>query len=194
MDEPVQITRRDATVSPGKANAFAMLVGLPLAIAAWFLFQMRWGYASTEGLFEWIRQNGILAGLVILLGILLHEALHVAGWALFGKLAFKDFDFGFNAKALMPYAHVRNPMRVKAYRWGAALPGLLLGVLPLLIGFLTSDGRWFVFGLAFTLAALGDALILWLLRKEKPSAWVEDHPIDPGCIILEEKTKVSGNV
>jgi len=188
LDEPVQITRRDATTSPGKANAFAMLVGLPLAILAWFLFQMRWGDASTEGLFEWIRQNAILAALAVLVGLLLHEALHVVGWALFGKLPFKDFEFGFIAKALMPYAHVRNPMRVKAYRWGTALPGLLLGVLPLLIGYIGGDGRWFVFGLAFMLAALGDALILWLLRKEKPSAWVEDHPSDPGCVILEEKS------
>jgi len=191
MDEPVQIIRRDATTTPGKANAFAMIVGMPLAGVAWILFQMFWGDASSENLFAWIRQNGFLAAVIILVGILLHEALHVLGWALLGKLKWKDFQLGFNVKAMMPYAHARNPMPIGAYRWGSALPGLLLGVLPLLAGLFLGDGRWFLFGLAFSLAALGDALILWLLRKEKNSVWVEDHPTDPGCMVLEEKTDVS---
>ena len=43
----------------------------------------------------------------------------------------------------------------------------------------------FVFGFFFTFAAGGDFLILWLLRKEKDTYMVQDHPKKIGCIIQE---------
>jgi hypothetical protein len=41
------------------------------------------------------------------------------------------------------------------------------------------------FGLLFTFAAGGDALVLWLLRGVAPHRLVEDHPTRAGCFVWE---------
>jgi hypothetical protein len=43
--------------------------------------------------------------------------------------------------------------------------------------------------LIFTLAAGGDALILWLLRGVPAGRLVRDHPSKPGCLVLPERTE-----
>lgn len=191
MEKLVDVTRRNATVSPARANIISLVWGIPLALFAIYLFQLFWGYDSIQALYQKAGKSALVAIAIFLAGILLHEIIHLAAWSLLGRLSIRDIQMGFNVKALMPYAHVRRPLPLKTYRWGAALPGLLLGVLPLLVGIVGGDGGWFVFGLAFSLAALGDAIILWLLRKEDPRVWVEDHPTDPGCVILEGQNQAN---
>jgi hypothetical protein len=51
-----------------------------------------------------------------------------------------------------------------------------------------------LFGLLFTAAAGGDALVLWRIRQEPAEAWVLDHPTQAGCMIVEPpdmQTKIS---
>lgn len=76
-------------------------------------------------------------------------------------------------------------MEVNAYRIGAAMPGVVLGIAPCIGGIIFGNGWWFVFGLLFTYAACGDALIIWLLRKVKTGSLVEDHPSRAGCYVIE---------
>ena len=80
---------------------------------------------------------------------------------------------------------ITEPMAAHAYRLGAAMPGLVLGVLPWLFGLATGNGPAFLFGLLFTIAALGDAMILWLLRGVAPEAQVIDHPSRAGCYVMD---------
>lgn len=56
------------------------------------------------------------------------------------------------------------------YRLGAAIPGVVLGLLPSLVGIVTGNAPIMLFGLFFTFAAGGDALVLWLIRKVDPNA------------------------
>jgi hypothetical protein len=77
-------------------------------------------------------------------------------------------------------------MAAGAYRFGAAVPGVVLGVLPALAGLATGGGALFLFGLLFTLAAGGDALILWLLRDVPAARLVSDHPTRAGCLVHGE--------
>ena len=60
------------------------------------------------------------------------------------------------------------------------MPGLVVRVLPSLVGITTRNGRIMFFGLFFTFAADGDLLILWLVRKVHAKALVEDHPTNAG--------------
>jgi hypothetical protein len=88
-------------------------------------------------------------------------------------------------QSLTPYAHLKEPIEVNAYRWGAFMPGLVLGLLPALVGILTGNGFLIAFGLLFVSAAGGDLLILWLIRKVPAGRMVEDHPTNAGCYVLE---------
>jgi hypothetical protein len=65
-----------------------------------------------------------------------------------------------------------------------ALPGLVLGVLPLVLGL--SLGRWWLTAYAFLmlLAAAGDTLLLWIMRGVSGDAWMQDHPSKMGCLVL----------
>jgi len=69
---------------------------------------------------------------------------------------------------------------------GGAAPGILVGILPYLIGLLTGDLLWALWGYLFTLAASGDWIVLWLLRKIPRQSLVEDHPTRAGCTVIIE--------
>ena len=126
----------------------------------------------------------VVAGAVAFIGgVLVHEVLHGIAWRLAGA-APGSVRLGFQVQTLTPYAHSSAPMTARAYRIGAATPGVLLGIVPAVVGLVLGAGAVFWFGLLFTLAAGGDTLILWLLRGVPGSRLVEDHPSKPGCLVL----------
>src|SRR5690606_25530349 len=130
-------------------------------------------------------------------GVLAHEALHALAWRLAGRVPAETVRLGFQWKTLTPYAHCAVPMAAGPYRIGAAVPGVVLGVLPALLGLATGSGALFLFGLLFTLAAGGDALILWLLRDVPADRLVADHPERAGCYVYDEadeETESTGSV
>ncbi|HET6528317.1 MAG TPA: hypothetical protein VFG39_06165, partial [Balneolaceae bacterium] len=53
-----------------------------------------------------------------------------------------------------------------------------------LASLILQNGWLLGFGLLFTLAAGGDILILWLLRKVDDGLLVQDHPDLVGCVVL----------
>lgn len=116
--------------------------------------------------------------------VLLHEVCHAIGWKFAGGLRWSNFKFGFSWKGLAPYCHATVPMNVQGYRFGAALPGIVTGVVPLIIGTITADaGLTFVSAVMIS-AAVGDIYVLWTLRNIPPYAQVIDHPSNAGCLVL----------
>ncbi|PSQ70106.1 MAG: hypothetical protein BRD26_05270 [Bacteroidetes bacterium QH_1_64_81] len=117
------------------------------------------------------------------LGVVLHEGLHGLGHVR-GEATWDDVRFGMHWKALTPFAQCMVPTRARAYRIALALPGLVLGAVPLALG--VSTGIWLVtfFGFLMLVAAAGDVLILWVLRGVPPRAWVQDHPRQVGCLVV----------
>ena len=67
------------------------------------------------------------------------------------------------------------------------MPGLVVGLLPSLVGIATGNGWIMLFGLFFTFAAGGDLLVLWLIRKVDAKVLVEDHPTNAGCYVYERR-------
>ena len=125
---------------------------------------------------------------VLVGGAVLHELIHGAAWAFYGGKPLTLIRFGINWAALTPYAHCPEPMNAGAYRLGAAAPGILLGVVPTLISFWIGPTWLFFAGFIFTLAAAGDALILWILRGIPSHLLVQDHPSRAGCYVYEPLT------
>lgn len=175
----------DRSVSLASANAVALVGAVPVLAALAVPFGAIWGWtAVADGAVWWSDRPLLLVGALVG-GVLVHEALHALAWHASARLPPGSVRLGFNWKALTPYAHCSAPMPARAYRIGAAAPGVALGLLPVLAAWVTGSGAALAFGLLFTLAAGGDALILWLLRGVAPETPVEDHPTRAGCLVGE---------
>ncbi len=159
--------------------------GLALPLGLLLLGGGTWAYAWRHGDYisglAWERW---LWGLALLLpAIPLHEAIHAAVARYFGAEA----RFGFDRRTWTPYVHVQTPLRVWQYRWQAAAPTLLLGVLPLALGWLTGGPILYFFGLIMCLSGLGDGIVLWLLRAAPADFWALDHPSRVGCQVFAQR-------
>lgn len=178
------VTRRDLSVSMAKANLYALLATAPPVVLTIICFRLRWGFQELGRGAAALFDNLLIFLVVLVVGIMVHELLHGLSWALAGRTSLRAIRFGFQLKTLTPYAHCTEPLAVDAYRIGALMPGLLLGIAPSIAGVISGSGVLAAFGLLFTIAAGGDFLILWLLRDVHAGALVEDHPERAGCYVL----------
>lgn len=168
-----------------KATVQSLFFAVPIAMVLAGIYIYRWGGAQFKTGFDALFANFIVFLAVFILGIVLHELIHGFSWMLFGRKPLSAIKFGFQARTFTPYAHCTVPLRVNPYRIGAAMPGILLGLLPALIGIFNGNGWLLAFGLLFTTAAGGDMLILWLIRNVGSDKLVEDHPTQAGCYVLD---------
>jgi hypothetical protein len=173
----------DRSISMVAANGYALALTAPVLLALGGAFVLAWGGEALWG--------GVLAFFApavffpaLVLGILAHEGLHGLAWRRAARLPPGSVMYGFQWKTITPYAHAKVPMAARAYRIGAAVPGIALGIFPTLLGIATGHGALAVFGLFFTLAAGGDAAILWLLRGVPAATPVMDHPSRAGCYVV----------
>ena len=125
--------------------------------------------------------------IAIIIGIVLHEAIHGLTWALFVKKRMRAIKFGILKEYLTPYCHCKGYLRVKHYIAGAIMPAILLGILPTLWAFINGKIMLFFLGIYFVVAASGDFLIIYLLRNEYHNDYVKDHETLPGCIVYKLK-------
>ena len=174
----------DRSVSMGAANVYALLLMGPVcaALAAAFV-GLHGGEALWDGAGR-VFGTPLTFVAVFLVGVVVHEAIHGVAWKLASGEPWRALRFGVQLKTLTPYAHCTEPMSARAYRAGAAAPGVALGLAPVLVALVTGNGALAAFGLFFTLAAGGDALVLWLLRGVAPDRLVADHPTLAGCLVL----------
>lgn len=173
-------TKRDLSISMDRANVIVLFASIPVVVAQFALY--RWIHGTGRMETTW---NVIILIGVVLLGILVHELIHGIGWVIFGHKPFSSIKFGFQWKTFTPYAHLTEPVEVKAYRIATFLPGFVLGFLVYILSLVLGDGNLFWFSLVHTAAAGGDWLILWLIRNVKAGMQVEDHPTNAGCYVLE---------
>ncbi len=189
-DETEALAREDRSVSLLRANFLMVYFALPAVLILGVPYFLLWGFDDVRAVFV----DGELLPLLlaILLGIVVHEAVHGLTWKWSTGKPFGVIRFGFDWKTVTPYAHCTEPMKARPYRIGAIMPLLLLGMLPALYAIAFGSAAWAGFGLFFTFAAGGDMLILWLLRDIAPDAMVEDHPSRAGCYVLPPE-ETSGN-
>lgn len=181
----------DATVSLEDANRIGATVVLPAVVvataAAWLLLhgvpRLAWWRTAVEAPLS-LLAGALGAAALLLLSILVHEALHALGIRLFARKPWRAIHYGIDRETVSPFVGCREPMTARAYRGWAALPGAVLGVLPLAWGLALGHGWIVLFG-AYNLAtAAGDLLVLWVIRHVPGDARVQDHPSRAGCRVL----------
>ena len=177
--------RVDLTVSIVKANIFAVVLLIPLLVI---------GICAVA-----FRNNGVglsrsplnifLFFVTYLVLIPVHELIHGACWAIFAEHHFKDIEFGFMKQYLTPYCTCTVPLDKGLYIFGALMPLVILGIIPLIVGIVTGSVFVLSVGILMTDAAAGDVLIVWkLLRYQTTAGQVVymDHPTQAGGVIFEK--------
>jgi len=173
----------DLSVSLARANVLTLAIALPLValmLVVYRLLAPGGGGSALGGTLS----SGLAFLALVVVGILTHEGIHGLAWATFGRFPLARIRFGFQASTLTPYAHALDPMPARAYRLGAVLPALVLGILPFAVGTAVGSAGLALYGMIFTFAAGGDLLVLWLIRSVDARARVLDHPSRAGCIVL----------
>ena len=167
------------TISMLKANVLSFALFFVFGALCWWVFGTIWGWGK-----EWF--SFWLAPLLVA-GIVLHELVHGITWLLLLHKGFSHLSFGFLPGGV--YCHIDVPMIKRDYVIGALMPLFLVGVVPLLVAFFIGSYLWLILGIIMVVSALGDIMIVWLIRKEPSDALIYDHPSEAGCCIYRKTTE-----
>lgn len=187
--------KKQLTIDLVKANTLGCLAIFPIAILYLIPYLLIWSdqftlHSMKETAKSIASGAAIFKGfgffLMLFLGIIVHELIHGLTWSIYAKGGHKSMKYGILAKMLTPYCHCKEPLKLKHYMIGAAMPGILLGVVPAIIAIAIGNPTLLALAIIFTLVAIGDAMIIDLIRKEDPDSLVLDHPSEAGCYILQE--------
>ena len=177
--------RVELTVSIVKANIFAVVLLIPLLIAGIGLFFLH-NHSVSGGLG---RMNPILFLVLLFALIVVHELIHGLSWSLFAEHRWKDIEFGFMKQYLTPYCTCGVPLGKGAYIFGALMPLILLGILPMIAGILAGSFSLLLLGIIMADSAAGDIMIVWKIlryRSEAETIVYIDHPTQAGGVIFEK--------
>ena len=64
------------------------------------------------------------------------------------------------------------------------MPAIIMGFTPAMLAMALGSAKLLVFALFFTVAAMGDFMIIQLIRKEPADTLVLDHPSEAGCYVF----------
>jgi hypothetical protein len=203
MKDLENYNKETLTIDLAKANVYGLFGMIPIILIYTIPFYLIWKEKLTvlnlKNYFKEFNSSGnplAFSGsiiIVMILGIILHELIHGITWAKYASKGFKSIKFGILWKMLTPYCHCKEPLKVKEYILGAIMPAIVLGLIPALYAILSGNVLLLVFGIFFTTAAIGDFMIINLLRKENMNSLVLDHPSEAGCFIYRELKSVTGN-
>ena len=167
------------TMGFGIVNLIALLMIIPIAAVILYPFILIWDYETFK-----IGQDIFYDNFLYILigGIILHELLHGITWGKFASKGLKSIKFGVKWKFLTPYCHCKEPLKVKHYKIGGAMPLIVMGIIPSIIGLIIGHGGVLTFGIFFIWAASGDIIALYMLQKLDNNIYVSDHPDKMGFI------------
>jgi len=177
------------------ANVFGVLITIPIFLLFGIPYFLVWAYQfhpdNLRAIISNITPNfifvqTIIAFVLFLVGIVLHELIHGITWSRFAEKGFESIKFGVLWKMITPYCHCKEPLKVSQYILGAIMPSIILGVIPGIVAILIGNFGLLIFAVFFTMAGAGDFLIINLLKKENKDDLVLDHPSEAGCYIYRK--------
>ncbi len=167
----------------GKANLYALFFGIPLVGILILPYFLVYGFESTNQIRLFFAFKTFIPAIVI--GIVIHEAIHGFTWSIAARIPISDIKFGFQIKTITPYAHCKVPIKMFAYRLGAIMPFLLLGIVPYGYALATQNPIVLGFSLFFSFVAIGDLMILWISKDIPADKKVFDHPTEGGVTTVD---------
>lgn len=179
-----QPTQVEKYIKGARLNVITSICVFPLLVLSVFPYMAIHDWSTT---FHSIINLVTIKFIILLLfGVVIHEAIHALSWMIMLRKGFKAVSFGFNVHSFSPYTHCKLPMKVWQYRLGGFMPGLLMGIIPVIFSFILQSTLLNFVGFLFMWAACGDFISLFLLRKFDRNTIVQDHPDEMGFIIIDE--------
>lgn len=120
--------------------------------------------------------------------IVLHEAFHLIGFMMFGRVPFKQLKYGVNVQLGVAYATTEQPLPNKAMQRALLLPFWTTGVIPAILGFYFSSTLLLVVAAFLIAGAVGDLAMYKELRKYPNDALVKDDPELPKLYIYTKNS------
>lgn len=193
--EEEKYRKTELSISAAKANVQALAFVVPIMLVYGAAYLLIWPEQFAAQNLRQLAQthqqllmlSPVVMLLVFVLGAVMHELLHGLTWAVFCRNGLQSIKYGVHWKALTPYCHCKEVLPLRHYVTGGMMPGLVMGLLPAIVGIAMGHFLLFLFGLFFSIAAAGDLLILWMLRHQHSSDLVQDHPDKIGCYVLSTK-------
>lgn len=199
QDKLEHYTKEARIIDLGKANSFALLSFIPVILLYVLPFYLIWNDQNhIEQIKDYFRQ-GIFYPITMIFvvmtgGIVLHELIHGITWSLYAKSGFKSIKFGILMKMLTPYCHCKEALTKQQYIIGALMPFIVLGLLPGIAALVTGNAGLLAFSIFFTVAAVGDFMIVQLMLKEDNDSLIIDHPSEAGYYVyLKKELPTEGN-
>ena len=124
--------------------------------------------------------NMLIIGIVYIILIVIHELIHGFFFGIYVNGGFKTVRFGVYWKAMTPYCSCNEPIKVQQYRIVALMPTVILGFIPLIVGFIIGEINTIAISTFMVISGGGDFLMIWMLRKFKKDTMVIDHPAKMG--------------
>jgi len=177
---------KSETMSALNANIIAFAMLLPIAIICIVPFVLVWGWQLFFEGFTFLRSHQVLLLLILILGIVLHEGLHGLTWGIFAKGGLKSIRYGIKWAYLTPYCHCNEPLKRNHYLLGGIMPGLVLGLFPVIVALIFGIGWLLLLGIFFIGAAGGDLMVLFKLIKVDKKHLIQDHPNEIGFLVLRD--------
>ena len=174
----------DTSLSLRAANLMAIPLFAVMMACAVAAYALLWGGVPYDGVEAVIDAPWSLIGVATLASIVAHELLHGVAFRVFGHVPWSEIRFGVHWKLLTPYASTTTPMPASSYRIAIVLPGIVLGLLPLMAALLFGLETWFWYGAFMLGTASGDALALWVVRHLPGDTIVADLADRLGCVVV----------
>ncbi len=177
---------RDVSIPMSALTRPGIAIGAALALLVLVPF---WLMHGIKGWLEMSPLTGLALAAALLVLLVVHELLHALAWLVAGRLRWEQISFGFDRASLNPYTHIAAPMTAHAYRIGAVTPGLVTGALPTLAAWALGSGPLSLIGAFMSVGAVGDVIVLWVIRQVPGDTLVLDHPTRAGCWVKEENNR-----
>ena len=171
---------REVTFDGPRLTFLLLAMIIPFYIIGEWMFHLLWvNHTPVISLVipMWIKAVSIVLAIVV------HELIHGIIFALYAPKGFRSVTFGFNTKIGAFYCHCKEPIRVRHYRRAGIAPLIILGLIPLIIGFITGIGWFKTFGLLLTIGGFGDLLVYIKLLRFNKNRLILDHPDKLGFIL-----------
>jgi Putative zincin peptidase len=174
-------------IIPGsKANTWSFIIFGLTAFLAGGAFAAIYGFAELKNGFVSFLTDYLILALTLVVGAFVHELLHALAFSFASKKGWGSIHFGFSFKDFAPYTFCDDVISYLGFATATLLPGVLLGILPLITSLIIGNGWILSFGIFFTAGASGDFLCFSHLLKYQTHFRVMDHPDSIGFILKKQ--------
>lgn len=177
-------TRENLTIDLNRAMKACLVFTIVLSLVAIALFFV---INQDAGIILTVPEVIIfLVSAVALIAI--HEGIHGLCWMAFTPNGRKDIEFGILREHMTPYCTCLAPLEKRSYIIGAAMPTIVLGIIPAIAAYPLASTLLLYIGVAMTVAGVGDAMIILKVmqhKQTKPEMLIYDHPTEGGCVVFQ---------